>query len=863
MSKFHTYSHVQILKNFQSSKVGLSLSVVSERQIYSKDLQIKDDKSGSLLLKFLMQFSDLMVLILLFASLTSIVVGIIQKSSAEIVDGVIIFSIVFVNALFGFIQEYKSEKAISSLKKMAEPECTVIRQGEAFKIPSCSLVCGDIVVLESGSQVPADCRLIESFSLVVDESSLTGESLPVKKNYAEILNEKTALGDRSNMVFKGTTVTGGRGVCIVCAIGIETEIGKIALVIKETKKELTPLQKNIKSVGKVLTYLILLIAFVTFVLEIVARGNPMQAFLTAIAISVAAIPESLPAVITIIMSIGIFRLAKQKAIVKRMHSVETLGCCDVICSDKTGTITQNKMTVVETFCDGSFDKTPNEEFFKIISLCNDTMKGEKGFAGDPTEIAISNFAKKHGYDKILMEKKFERVNEKSFDSERRMMSVVNKCDNLTMFTKGAIWEVLNSCDRIWTDGKERLLTDFDRKNILNANEKMTQKALRVLSLAFKKAEGDKIEEKGLVFVGLVGMIDPPRKQTLHAVERCKKAGIRTIMITGDHKSTAFAIAKQVKIAQSEKEVFTGSEIDEMGDEQLSKALKKASVFARVSPENKSRLVKILKENGHIVGMTGDGVNDAPSIKSASIGIGMGQSGVDVTKEVADIIITDDNFSTIVVAVEEGRKIFKNIQKTVKFLFSANMAEILSLFLMTIIFPKLTFLLPIQILFVNLITDSLPAIALGVEKAENNIMEESPRSKKSNLFSNGVWREIVVMGIVQTILIMSSYVIGLYLVSEQTAVTMAFYTLNLLQLFYLFSVRTDKMVFKTNPFKNKLFTLSMIFGFGMLLIIALTPLSKVLGLVELSWNMWLIVFAISVLVIFFNEIYKVINNKFKK
>ena len=857
MQNYSQISASKSLEILRSQVSGISQSEADLRLLEVKGLEIKDEKKKSILFKFFAQFSDLMVMILLISAVVSIVIGIIGHTSSEIVDGAIILGIVLVNACLGLFQENKAEKSMEALKKMSEPECAVIRDGCATKIKTSSLVHGDIILLESGSIVPADCRLVESMNLSVNESSLTGESCSVSKGSSYVYGEELPLAERKNIVFKGTSVVSGRGLGVVFAVGKETELGKIASSVQSSKKDLTPLQKSIKSVGKLLTIIILVLAGITFVLEIIARGRPMEAFLTAIAISVAAIPESLPAVITIIMSLGIARLAKQKAIIRHMHSVETLGCCDIVCSDKTGTITQNKMQVSTIFEGGSLKsskETPSDILLQTIILCNDCVKSTSGYIGDPTEIALVEYAEKFGYDKSLEEKKYTRIDEISFDSTRKLMSTLNSYDGKTIFTKGAVDNLLEKCNLIFLNGKEIPFTNELKNEIERANDKMTEKALRVLAVAFKR-NSSKICEDGLVFLGLVGMIDPPKPETFEAIEKCKKAGMKPIMITGDHAKTALVIAKQVGIATNEKEVMTGVEIDKLSDEQFLKKIDKISVYARVSPDNKARIVSLLKEKGHVVGMTGDGVNDALSLKKASIGIGMGESGTDVVKEVADMIISDDNLSTIVIAVEEGRKVYKNIQKTIKFLFAANMGEILSLFFATIIFPFKTFLLPVQILFVNLITDSLPAIALGVEKAEEDIMQKAPRKQSEGIFSNGHGKELLFMGFVQTAIILLSYVIGLKTMGEKAGMTMAFYTLNIIQLLFMFSIRTEKSVFRVNPFKNKLFNISLIFGFGVLGLIAFTPFYEVLGLCKLDVTLWIITILLSSLVIFIDEIYK--------
>lgn len=865
--EFYKKSVSESLKEVASSSNGLTEEEAKARE---KDLfheEFFDEKHG-IVSKFFAQFFDLMIIILLLASIISIAIGIAQKTSEEIIDGVAILAIVIMNAIFGVVQENKAEKSLAALKKLTEQEVFVYRDGSLKKISSSELVIGDVISLEAGTILPADCRLIEGYELKIDESSLTGESEATLKS-ADFVSEKTlSISEQKNMVFKGTNVTYGRGKAVVVALGINTEFGKIAKGIKESAKELTPLQKSIKGVAKVLTFLVLIIAFITFVIEIcISPANIMEAFLTAVAIAVAAIPESMPAVITIIMSMGIARLAKQKAVVKRMHAVETLGCCDVICSDKTGTITENKMTVTATYFDGelkkeNFKKSAGfETFCRFMLLCNDSSFSKGSFVGDPTEVALSNFCLKEGYRKSEIDKAYPRIKEKPFDSTRKLMSVsYNENGQEVMVTKGAVDFLLEKCSHVWLKGQMYPMTDKLKSEIVKANKAMSKKALRVLAFAFKTNVGGTLDEQNLVFAGLVGMIDPPRKEIAHAVKKCKRAGMRAVMITGDHKDTAFAIAKEIGLTENESAVLCGSELDKLSDDELDKIVSSISVFARVSPENKVRIVEALKKQGHIVAMTGDGVNDAPSLKRANIGIGMGKSGTDVAKEVADIIITDDNFATIVVAVEEGRKIYQNIQKTVKFLFSANMAELLSLFFVTIFFPQYVFLLPVQILFVNLITDSLPAVALGVELPEKDLMSHPPRDAKKGLFSDGVGISIVVLGMVQTLLVVLSYIIGLYVFGEYTATTMAFYTLNMIQMFYLASMRTNAPFYKSKPHKNKFFLLAVGFCFALIALFAFTPLRSIFGLEKLSLSAWLIILGLCILMLLISELYKFCEKK---
>ncbi len=861
--EFYKKTCNECIEYFDSKADGLTFGQAQQRLPEAKKVQIQAEKKQGFLSKFFAQIKELMVLVLLVSGILSITIGILEHSSGEIVDGSIILSIVVMNALFGVYQERKSEKAIESLKNITQPQTNVLRDGKICKINTSQLVHGDIVFLEAGSIVPADLRLIETSNFKVSEASLTGESEPVEKFADYVYDKQIQLADRKNMTYAGSVVENGHAKGVVVAIGQESEIGKIAKSLSDTKKDMTPLQKSIQGVGKVLTNIILLMATITFILEVVA--NPQQilrAFLTAVAISVAAIPESMPAVITIIMSLGIAKLSRQKAIVKRMHAVETLGACDVICSDKTGTITQNRMKAVDFFT--FFDKKNNnfEIFLNSMVLCNDAKQGQNGWVGGSTEVALVEFAEKYKICKTESDKKYPRLDELSFNSQRKMMTTLNSVDGKKVcFMKGALDRVLSHCTKCLTSEGVVVLDEKIKDEILQKNKKMCENALRVISFAFKQSEN--ICEEDFVFLGLCGLQDPPRPEIENAVQVCRKAGMRPVMITGDFKDTAFAVAKQVGIAKDISQVISGEEIDKISDEQFLKIVEEKCVFARVSPNHKVRIVEALKENGHITAMTGDGVNDAPSLKKADIGIGMGKTGTDVTKDVADILITDDNFATIIVAVEEGRKIYSNIQKTIKYLFSANMAEILSLFFLTIMFPKLTFLLPVQILFVNLITDSLPAIALGVEPVEKEIMSHKPRKKSEGLFGGGMGVSLLILGFAQTILTMSAYFLGLFLHNESVAITMAFYTLNFIQLFYMFTARTNEYCFTSNPFKNKFFTLSLVLGFGLLAIIACTGLREVLQLEKLDAFCWIFVFVLSISIIFIGEIYKFVGKIVQK
>lgn len=872
MKNAYELSRSEVLETLKTSKNGLSNDEAKIRLEKEGLNQPKEVKKKNAFLKFLAQFKDIMIIILIVAAVISIAVAIKENQTSELVDGFIILGIVLINAIIGFLQENKAENALEKLKSLTKPEAKVLRDGELVKISSPFLVKGDVVILEAGDIVPADLRILESANLNCDESSLTGESNPVSKSAEYKCSSSAALADRKNMLYSGNIITNGRAVAVVVATGADTEIGKIANMLATTEKEVTPLQKNIATVGKIITIIVLCVAVITFVCEIVLRPEEpiIEAFLIAVALAVAAIPESLPAVITIIMSMGVTKLAKKKAIVKHLHAVETLGCCEVICSDKTGTLTQNLMTVQALYYDNKLTEAVNDatsttflQMLKCMTLCNDSVQNKATFMGDPTETALCYFSQKCGFSKKEAEKKFERLDEISFDSNRKLMSTLNRTDDGEfVFTKGAVDNILRICDKIQINDKIFPLTDEIISQISIANNQMADKALRVLGFAYKKNSSEKqVWEEGLIFLGMVGMIDPPRQEVKNAVIKCNKAGMRAVMITGDHKNTAFAIAKEIGIAKSIDEVMLGVELDKLSDEEFIERLKTTSVFARVSPENKVRIVQAFKKLGKVVAMTGDGVNDAPSLKTASIGVGMGITGTDVTKEVADIIVTDDNFATIVLAVEEGRKIYKNIQKTIKFLFSANLAEVLSIFIATLAFPQFIFLLPVQILFVNLITDSLPAIAMGFEPTEKDLMNEKPRDSKKTLFSDGVGISIIINGFFQALLILTSYTLGLKIFNDdKIASTMAFFTLNFVQLFYIFSIRIEGFLFVNNPFKN----IWQIGAFGMgvlfLMLIAFTPLRSIISLVSLNYSCWLIILGLSLLILPLSEFLKLIIKK---
>ncbi len=871
MKFYHHNSIGETLDQLKTSAEGLSSEEAIIRLAKHGENTLKSAKKQNYFLKYMAQFKDVMVIILIFAAIISLVFAIVEQRNTELIDAGIIFGIVIVNATLGFTQELKAENALESLKKMAKPFTNVLRDGEEKKIRTDDVVVGDIVLLEAGDVVPADLLLLDTASLKCDESSLTGESSAVEKTAGVVLSEKTPLGDRKNMCFSSTVIVYGRGTGVVVATGQNAEIGKIASLLINENKEVTPLQKSLAKLGEIITFIVLAIAIVIFLVDVIfAHQGYVDSFMTAVAIAVAAIPESLPAIVTIILSIGVTKLAKKNAIIKKLHAVETLGCCQVICSDKTGTITQNKMTVREVFVGENFKNVIDLQnafhlqLLTCMTLCNDAKKQKGGYFGDPTETALIQFTETFEMNKRGLDIKFRRVGEIPFDSNRKLMTTVNICgNNYVQWTKGAVDELLDRCTHIYDNGNVRKLNINDIEVIKKKNNQMCNLALRVLAYATrtlgevenveesnKKKYEKTIEEKNLTFLGLSGMMDPPREEVYAALEECRSAGLRAVMITGDHKDTAYAIAKELGMVKNEKEVVNGSFLDKFTDRQLIKEINNYNVFTRVSPEHKVRIVKALQANGKIVAMTGDGVNDAPSIKTANIGIGMGIVGTDVTKEVADMILADDNFATIVVAVKEGRRIFANIQKTIQFLLGCNIAEVLTVFALTLMFPTHQFLTAVQLLFINLVTDTLPSIALGLEVSENDSMKKPPRNPKENIIGGRVGVNIVYQGISQTLIIIGVYLVGNYVFNSNIVATaMAFLTINFIQLFHMYNVRTTKSVFAENPFRNMLLNLAFTVEFGFLLAVSLIPgVANIFGICHLSFLQWLTVLGGSMLII---------------
>ena len=864
---------------------GLTQDEVEEKRKEFGYNELKAKKKKSLFVKFLEQFKDFMIIVLIIAAIVSGIVGYMEGEG--ITDSIIILIVVIVNAIIGVVQESKAEKSLEALQKLSSHVAKVVRNGKVEVVASRELVPGDIVVLDTGDYVPADLRIVEGVNLKSQESSLTGESVPVDKNSEAISDEKVGIGDRTNMLFSSSLITYGRGKGIVVETGMNTEVGKIATIINDTVGSATPLQIKLNKLGKTLGIAALAICIVIFIIGIAYGKDIIDMFMTAVSLAVAAIPEGLAAVSTIVLAIGVQRMVKKNAIIKKLPAVETLGSATVICSDKTGTLTQNKMTVQKVFADNKLVNVEDisnvenslEKLMYTVTLCNDTKIGENNnLTGDPTETALIDLGFKIKFD-VNNALKLQRIKEYPFDSDRKLMTTVNKVgDKYIAYTKGGIDELLAKCTRYELDGEIKNNLSEYRETITKYNTEMAQDALRVLAMAYKELDHEPTDEEmknienDLIFVGMVGMIDPPREEVKLAVEKCKTAGIKTVMITGDHKITAVAIAKALGILENENEAITGTELEEMSDEDLTKNIRQYSVYARVSPEHKVRIVKAWQANGEIVAMTGDGVNDAPALKTADIGCAMGIVGTDVSKEAADVILTDDNFATIVSSVEEGRRIYDNILKAIQFLLSSNVGEIVTLFIAILITPWIgsTFgidinlievLLPIHILWINLVTDSLPALALAVDPAEDDVMQRKPKKQKG-IFTKGMTWRVVYQGFMIGLLTLAAFIIGLatpddqlpemvridngiYAVSEvenleealangaemvekqevkvEIGQTMAFVTLAFSELVHVFNIRNNKKsIFKTHPFNNKVLLGAIAISAALMLVILFVP-----------------------------------------
>lgn len=879
-----------VVRSLDSSSDGLSGSEAGARLAKYGPNQLKAAKKESLAHRFLMQLKDPMLIILMAAACVSAMTSVIQGES--LADFYIIIGVVILNAVLGVYQESKAEAAIEALQTMTAAQSKVIRDGEMAIVPSADLVSGDVVILEAGDSVPADGRLLEAASLKIEESALTGESVPAEKETDALHcpdGQSVLLGDRRNMAYMGSTAVYGRGRMIVTATGMDTEMGRIAGALSATENEETPLQKKLTALGKTLSKLVLGICVFIFIFSLVRAGNyrletVLSTFMVAVSLAVAAIPEGLATVVTVVLSIGVTRMSKRKAVIRRLTAVETLGCTQVICTDKTGTLTQNKMTVVK--------HTGNARHLaEAMALCNDAVLKEDGAEGEPTEAALVNFAASEGLKKQDLEADLPRVDEAPFDSLRKMMSTVHEIKNknselfvkfrgsgqsaprFVQFTKGAPDEVIRRCDSYLDEDGVHPLTDEKRREILEQNKGYADRALRVLAAAerFWNTRPEKHEaaylEQNLIFIGLTGMIDPVRPEVLPAMKLCRSAGIRTVMITGDHKDTAVAIAKELGIADGPEQALTGADLERMSDEDLKAHVKNYSVYARVQPEHKVRIVRAWKANGCVTAMTGDGVNDAPSIKAADIGIGMGITGTDVTKNVADMVLADDNFATIVGAVEEGRRIYDNIRKAIQFLLAANLAEVLAVFVATLL--GFTLLNPVHLLFVNLITDTFPALALGMERAEKNSMSRPPRKSTDGIFAGGVGGDIAYQGIVIAALTVISYIIG-YRMSGGSGLpqgmsgdgmTMAFLTLNMCEILHSFNMRSLRgSIFRIEG-QNKVLWLSLLFSaLIMVTVVEVRPVADAFRFTPVSAREYLTALVIAVFVIPVVEIVKAVERR---
>lgn len=883
--KHYCESTESVLNEVKSSaKNGLSTQTAQERLSQNGKNKLAEAKKKPLILRFLSQLADPMIIILIVAAVISGIMGVIENEGVMgFVDVIIIMAVVLVNAILGVFQESKAEAAIEALQKMSAAHSKVIRDGKTQIIPSEDLVVGDIILLEAGDAVPADARILESASLKVEEAALTGESLPVTKiTEALTLGENAKdvpLGDRKNMVYMGSVVVYGRGVAVVTATGMQTEMGKIAGALTQAEEGKTPLQIKLAQLSKILTFLIIGISVVVFGIQLI-RGAinkeinldfGLESFMIAVSLAVAAIPEGLAMVVTVVLSIGVTNMSKRNAIIRKLTAVETLGCAQIICSDKTGTLTQNKMTVVDHF--GEDEK----RVAKAMALCSDAKIDEDGaVTGEPTETALVVWADKLEMKNPALRAENPRVAEAPFDSNRKMMSTVHETANgFVQYTKGAPDVVIDKCAYYLQDGKPVPMTDEYKAQILNANKEMADRALRVLACAERvwtavpeDTEPQNLETE-LCFIGLCGMIDPVRPEVKDAIVQCRSAGIRPIMITGDHIDTAVAIAKELGILDESVRAVTGAQLDEMGEEEFNKQFQNISVYARVQPEHKTRIVNAWRNAGYITAMTGDGVNDAPSIKSADIGVGMGITGTDVTKNVADMVLTDDNFATIVGAVEEGRRIYDNIRKAIQFLLASNMSEVIGIFVATLC--GVTLLNPVHLLWINLVTDCFPALALGMEKAEPDVMKRKPRNAKAGVFADGMGGDVIYQGLLVAVLTLVSYFLGhafelggwsWKFETSSYGMTMAFLTLSFAEIFHSFNMRSQKKSLFQLDEGNKMLTWAALGSAALTLIVVLVPFvsTKLFEFACLDWWHYLVAIAVAFLVIPIVEIVKLIERK---
>ncbi len=879
--KEYLESASDVLNGLGTTENGLSSSDAQSRLEKHGKNKLDEKKKKSLLSAFLEKLADPMLIILMIAAVLSVLTSSLSGET-EWSDAVIILIVVLINAVLGVVQESKAEKAIEALQQMSKAKTRVRRDGRIQQIESENLVPGDVVLLEAGDSVPADGRLLKTASLKAEEAALTGESVPSDKDEAQLEGNEVPLGDRKNMVYMGSTIVYGHGEAVITATGMKTEMGKIATALSEATEGLTPLQKKLNQLSKMLTWLVLGICVFMFAVNLIRMGlegdihlnGVLDTFMIAVSLAVAAIPEGLAAVVTIVLSIGVTKMSKKNAIIRKLTAVETLGCTEVICSDKTGTLTQNKMTVVKSW------SSDDDLLMRAMALCADAYLNDSGNAeGEPTEAALVQWAYKNGINKGELENgDYMRVGEAPFDSERKMMSTIHTTPEgrLVQYTKGAPDEVLKKCSfRLDENGNVIELDESGRQAILNHNKEMAGEALRVLAGAYKfhssmpESTSPSAIENNLVFIGLAGMIDPVRPEVKDAIKECKSAGIRAVMITGDHKDTAYAIGKELGIVTSPDQAITGADLDKMSDEELEKNIAKYSIYARVQPEHKVRIVKAWQKKGKITAMTGDGVNDAPSIKNADIGVGMGITGTDVTKNVADMVLADDNFATIVVAVEEGRKIYDNIRKAIQFLIASNLSEVIAVFVASIM--GITLLQPVHLLWINLITDAFPAVGLGMEKGDPDIMKKPPRSSNEGLFANGLGVNCVIQGAALAIITLISYVVGeifengaFHLTTSMDGMTMAFLTLSMAELFHSFNMRSlDKSLLKVKGHNNILYA-TLIGAFVLTLAVLYIPfLADAFDFAHISFTEFIIALALAFLIIPFVEIQKAIQRAMAK
>ena len=848
MQAFYNIGAEQALKELSSSPLGLSSGEAEARLKKSGRNALAADKKVAFIRLFLSQFKDGMTILLIAAAAVTAAIAFISGDRSDLTDTFIILFIIFLNALVGAVQQFRADKAIENLKKLSVCNVNCRRGGKDLLIGSDELVPGDVIMLEEGDMVPADCRILSCAALKCDESALTGESVGEVKSRECLSGKNLPPAAQKNILFSSSYVLSGTAVAVVFATGMDTEIGKIAAMLKESKPAPTPLENSLNKLGKFITGFVLAVTAVIFILSLIFRREGIaQNFMTAVAIAVAAIPEGLPAVVTIIMAMGVQRMSKKNVVIRKLRSVETLGGCNYVCTDKTGTLTENKMRVTREVC----ADCARDLLYDCMRACAN-VKGQRGaYMGDPTEVAIVAYADARGGGD-----KMQRVAEIPFSSERKMMTVgVERGGRAYSFSKGAPDVLVKKCKSIYTEGGVRPITAADRAQIAAENDGMSEGALRVLAFAYREGEA---AEEGLIFLGLCGMTDGLKEGVPEAVAECRQAGITTVMITGDHKKTALAIAKKAGIAQSESQVVSGEELEKLTPAQWRETVKNCTVFARVTPRHKNSIVQYLKQNGNVVAMTGDGVNDAPSIKSADIGIAMGKSGTDVTKNASDMVITDDNFTTIVSAVREGRRIFSNIKKTICFFLATNLAEVFAVLIAALAFFEYDFLRSTQLLWINLITDSFPVLALGCERADDYAMHRPPERAEKALFSRGAVGSVLFFGLYMTLVTMGVFIFSLNAWGNEAASTMTFLTISFLELFHAFNTRSERASAFCGLFTNKILIFTVLAGVGInVLLCTVPPLASAFALVPLNDVQWGIVAALSLSVVAVGEVYKAV------